>query len=224
MTRKSGTLPASAGLVPGPGCRARRIGDRRRFSAVRKLDQIESKWARNITSWELGAVRQSAELSGHRGLHQRGGLAVQGWTHRVVAIFLLNEASQTRRISARPTRPSSAQLRRRAVADKDVVGGVDTLQRSWPVHQHSAGDHEAIDAQNATDRTGEPRRGRIAGVDQCHQTKSGQQPPPRKPWSAWRKPVGFVSGSVWSSAWCSSVRPPSRRWRSASLFAGSARC
>lgn len=123
------------------------------FALFAKLDQIESKWARNINIVVNSAP--FANLPNYRDIEAFINEAASQFKDGRTAswrYFLLNEASQTRRISA-STDQAIQQLNyaNRAVADKDVVGGVDTLQKIVAEYTSILQETtKAIDAQNAT--------------------------------------------------------------------------
>jgi len=123
------------------------------LSLFEKLDQIESKWARSIN-----LVVNSAPFSGLANYKDIEALINEATSQfkdgRTASwrYFLLNESSQTRRISA-STDQAIQQLNyaHRATADKAVLEGIDMLVGI--VAEYTAilqSTTDAIDAQNST--------------------------------------------------------------------------
>jgi len=123
------------------------------LSLFEKLDQIESKWARSINIVVNSAP--FANLPNFRDIEAFINEAASQFKDGRTAswrYFLLNEASQTRRISA-STEQAIQQLNyaRRAVADKDVIEGIDALQKIVAEYTGILQETTStIDAQNAT--------------------------------------------------------------------------
>jgi methyl-accepting chemotaxis protein len=123
------------------------------LSLFEKLDQIESKWARSVNtvvnSAPFANLPSSRDIEGfiNEATSQFKDGRTASWRY-----FLLHEASQTRRIGA-STDEAIQQLHyaSRAVTDKAVLTGIDTLQKI--VGEYTSILQEtisAIDAQNAT--------------------------------------------------------------------------
>ena len=123
------------------------------LSLFERLDQIESKWARNVNNVVNSAP--FANIPNYRDIEAFINEATSQFKDGRTAswrYFLLNEASQTRRISA-STDQAIQQLNYagRAVTDKAVLRGIETLQQI--VTEYTSVLQEttsAIDAQNAT--------------------------------------------------------------------------
>jgi methyl-accepting chemotaxis protein len=122
------------------------------LSLFEKLDQIESKWARNINIVVNSAP--FANMANYKEVEALINEAASQFKDGRTASWrylLLNEASQTRRISA-STDQAIQQLNyaRRAAADKRVVEGIDALLAI--VAQYTAilqDTTSTIDAQNS---------------------------------------------------------------------------
>jgi methyl-accepting chemotaxis protein len=121
------------------------------LSLFEKLDQIESKWARNINivvnSAPFANLPNFRDIEGfiNEAASQFKDGRTASWRY-----FLLNEASQTRRIAASTGHPA-AQLRAPGVTDKDVLEGIDALQKIVAEYTGILQETTStIDAQNAT--------------------------------------------------------------------------